>query len=935
MVTPEADIGLLAPGARVEIRDADWLITKVTGTDHDGMEVRATGLSELVRDQPGIFYTSLDHIRPLRPEETVLVPDPSPAFRRSRLFLESLLRRTPLPITESRPAIGHRQLLADLEYQKQAVAKALNQPRPRLLIADAVGLGKTLEIGMILSELIRRGRGERIMVVTPRAVLEQFQRELWTRFSIPLTRLDSEGIQRVRRKIPASRNPFTYYKRVIVSIDTLKSRGRYGHHLEDLTWDAVVIDECHSVTNPQTGRSQLARMLAPRTDALILASATPHNGKRSSFAELINLLDPTAIANPDEYGNDEIKDLYIRRFKKDIAAEVSGKFPDRADPMPIAVSANPEEEAVIENLETVWLYPDKDTMSPASGQGKRLFPWTLLKSFLSSAPALEQTLAERLRNLESKIENGDQEALLEVAALEELRFLNRAAHEAGSSKLDRLVTELKEIGIQPGSSARVVIFSERIATLKWLAAELPERLDLPGKAFRSLHGGLQDKEQMAVVEEFGLGASDVRVLLSGDVASEGVNLHRECHHLIHFDLPWSVIRIDQRNGRIDRYGQTSRPEIRTMILTPENERISGDIRILTRLIDKENEIKKTLGEVAAFMGFYDADAEEEEIKRRLASGAGPEEVVPDQPAASFDLLDILGQNAEPAQTAVETAPLPTLFTDDAAFVDEAIASVFDDPVRKLELRREDGTLSLKPPPDLKRRFQDLPQTYIRERKVTDRLTLTTDPVIAERSLERARNEEDMSWPEVGWLGSQHPVIEWLLDKVLAQIGRGEAPVLTGAVEGPVLLTQAMYSNTAGQPTVVEWLGISGLDSGQPNVRDLLEVLDEAGVGSGSINRESASGMEAAQKLVPAAAAVAREHIESTRSKAEEHLNRLLDEARKRASDWEQLRLDLVRIEKEKESARQIRSETEQLIDRLRSSGEPLIRVVGAILPEAG
>ena len=118
------------------------------------------------------------------------------------------------------------QALADpLGYQQTAVRKALDPAnlRPRILLADAVGLGKTLEIGMILAELVRRGRGERILIVTPRHVLEQMQHEMWTRFALPFVRLDSAGIQRVRQKLPATRNPFTYFKRVIISIDTLKS----------------------------------------------------------------------------------------------------------------------------------------------------------------------------------------------------------------------------------------------------------------------------------------------------------------------------------------------------------------------------------------------------------------------------------------------------------------------------------------------------------------------------------------------------------------------------------------------------------------------------------------------------------------------------------------------------------------------------------------
>src|SRR5205085_1823250 len=155
-----------------------------------------------------------------------------------------------------------RHLLNELEYQKRPAVKALQALQPRVLIADAVGLGKTLEVGLLLSELIRRGRGERILIVTPRHILEQFQHELWTRFAIPLVRLDSEGIQRVRRKIPANRNPFTVYRRAIISIDTLKNAGRYRHHLEGIHWDAVCIDECHNLVNRGTLNNQLARILA-------------------------------------------------------------------------------------------------------------------------------------------------------------------------------------------------------------------------------------------------------------------------------------------------------------------------------------------------------------------------------------------------------------------------------------------------------------------------------------------------------------------------------------------------------------------------------------------------------------------------------------------------------------------------------------------------
>jgi SNF2 family DNA or RNA helicase len=183
-----------------------------------GTAVRAVGLSELVRGHEAVFLTTLDRVAELKPEDTRLVADDSPRYRRSRLYLESLLRRT--PPTDSQIYLGHKGAINDAPYQLEPAHTALNALRPRILIADGVGLGKTVEAGILLSELIKRGRGERILVVAVRSMLAQFQEEIWARFSIPLVRLDSVGLQRVRAKIPSNKNPVYYYNRVIISVKT-------------------------------------------------------------------------------------------------------------------------------------------------------------------------------------------------------------------------------------------------------------------------------------------------------------------------------------------------------------------------------------------------------------------------------------------------------------------------------------------------------------------------------------------------------------------------------------------------------------------------------------------------------------------------------------------------------------------------------------------
>ncbi|WP_308492289.1 DEAD/DEAH box helicase [Microbacterium terrisoli] len=352
MLRADEDVALgplnVAAGSIVRVRDADWLVTNASPT-RDGLLVEVTGLSELVRDTRAAFYEHLDDIVPYDPRATTVRADDSPKYRRARLWLESILRRSPIPLGDGRLSVSTRMLSDPLDYQRSAVRKALSADnlRPRILLADTVGLGKTIEIGMILSELVRRGRGERILIVTPKHVLEQMQFEMWTRFALPFVRLDSVGIQRVRQKLPATRNPFSLYKRAIISMDTLKQE-RYLNHLRNQHWDAVVIDESHNLSGTSTQNNALARVLAPNTDALVLASATPHNGSKESFAELIRLLEPTAVSPSGDIDTHALERLVVRRhrYSPEVAREVGDDWAERMPLQHLLVDASPEADAV-------------------------------------------------------------------------------------------------------------------------------------------------------------------------------------------------------------------------------------------------------------------------------------------------------------------------------------------------------------------------------------------------------------------------------------------------------------------------------------------------------------------------------------------------------------------------------------------------------------
>ena len=196
-----------APGARVLIRNEEWVVRDVSQCDMGGWQLECLGVSELVMNREGIFLSDLDPVTVLDPAATELVGDDSPEFLTSRLYLEARLRQT-VP-TGLELAMGYGGAMDTLPFQLEPTQRELEQARPRFLIADAVGLGKTLETGILASELMRRDKGRRILVVTTKSMMLQFQKEFWTRFAIPLTRLDSACIRRIRRDRPVKNHTST------------------------------------------------------------------------------------------------------------------------------------------------------------------------------------------------------------------------------------------------------------------------------------------------------------------------------------------------------------------------------------------------------------------------------------------------------------------------------------------------------------------------------------------------------------------------------------------------------------------------------------------------------------------------------------------------------------------------------------------------------
>jgi superfamily II DNA or RNA helicase len=902
MIVPDETTINVAPGSLVVVRDEEWLVTAVERT-RDGHLLRCQGLSEFVRDTAASFYEGLDDIRVLDPAQAIVVSDVSHYYRRSRLWLEATLRKTAVPLDGTSVTVSAAMLANSLGYQQTAVRQALDPAnlRTRILLADAVGLGKTLEIGMILAELARRGRGERILIVTPRHVLEQMQHEMWSRFALPFVRLDSQGIQRVRQKLPATRNPFTYFRRVIISIDTLKNE-RYLSYLRHHMWDAVVIDESHNLTNVSTQNNQLARVLAPNTDALILASATPHNGKAESFAELIRLLEPTAVRPDGQVIEEEVKRLVVRRHRhsSEVASVVGADWAERKELQHWLVPASPAENDVAQELESVWLHPTGGA-SPYSGAGSGLFPWTLAKAFLSSPAALRETIRERVRRLSARPTRAGQH---EIEALGRLEELAAYADNTDSGKYQRLLVYLRNIGVGPRSATRVVVFAERVPTLTWLRKHLTVDLQMPAEQVVILHGGLADDAQQAIVDSFKQTTSPIRLLVTGDLASEGVNLHKQCHELIHYDIPWSLIRIEQRNGRIDRYGQQQAPQITTLLLHPDTTSFSGDLRVLSRLVEKEHEAHSALGDVASLMGKYDVGEEEEAIRKVLAGQADLDDVVKNpaevgQENSITGLLARIMAGSAAAPPSPPESPAPSLYENELGFLREALAEAYPDPGASVaaggvEWREhaQQSIVEFVPPPDLRQRLEDLPQTYLAERKVMDRFKLVTSKERGKALLDEALSDESTSsWPEAHYLGPLHPVISWAADRALASLGRNQVFAIRGSVEHPTLLLLGTLTNRRGHVVASAYLTAEFPNPANPAFcmvtphESAAAMASAAGISTSASNPGPASGAKDLQALIAPAVQVASSEMSAVFAAAAESVELRVKEWSRRTADW--------------------------------------------------
>ena len=868
-----------APGMRTIIRDEEWMVKKIEKNNMGNQALYCVGISPLVKDREVIFLTDLEDIKVVNPAEIHLVPDTSSYFRRTQLYLESQWRQQ-IP-TDTDLHIGDKAAMDMMPYQLEPAQIALRRPRQRILIADTVGLGKTLEAGILMSELIARGRGKRILVVTVKSMMTQFQKEMWNRFTIPLVRLDSKKIHDIRAKLPSNYNPFFYFDKTIVSIDTLKRDVEYRTHLENAYWDIIVIDEAHNVAergDHQAQRARLAKLLADRSDTMIMLSATPHDGRAKSFASLMNMLDPTAIANPDDYTKDDIKGLCVRRFKKDVKDQVSGSFLERQVNY-VRCAASAKEEYAFDLFAQMHLQMDTNK-TKAQGQ---LFKTSLEKSLFSSPAACIKSIDARIGKLKNKY--GDNE-IKDIRALEEFREALVKIEPADFSRYQKLLSLLnsQEYGWTGEKKDRVVIFTERIETMKYLASQLRKDLYLKDEAVQEISGSLSDIEQQRIVEDFGREESPVRILVASDVASEGLNLHYLCHRLIHFDIPWSLMVFQQRNGRIDRYGQQQRPDIRYMLIESSNPRIKGDMRIIEILTSKEEQALKNIGDPALLLGKFSVEDEELVISDVIENGADEESFkkMLDSEEEEFDPFEALMAAAAADNAPVQVKSDDTLFSD-IDYLNHAFAYLNHTESHPVERLQAISGLDVMITPDMRKRLLALlPEEAMPQ---GDYMRLSDDKAFCMKEMAKSmqNNMDETAWPKVQYLWKLHPLFSWVNDKCSLLYGRGEAPIvgLTGLKESETIyVVTGSIPNAKSTPLVDEWFGLVYENGAYKETISMNDLMKRSNLRNANIPNSNALSDEVVKKasdLLSDVVVHAKEQMKICYNKYSEHITPLLDE----------------------------------------------------------
>jgi len=508
----------------------------------------------------------------------------------------------------------------------------------------------------------------------------------------------------------------------------------------------------------------------------------------------------------------------------------------------------------------------------------------LEKSLFSSPAACLETIRQRLRKIEKVTDSeADKDRVTLGGIVEALERIGAS----NFTKYQRLLDMLKPGGFlhwDPANPAdRIVLFTERIETLRFLEQKLAHDLKLKPDQIAVVHGsGIEDVDLQEMVENFGRDRSPVRLLLASDIASEGLNLHFLCHKLIHFDIPWSLMVFQQRNGRIDRYGQECQPHIAYLYTEPEHPKVRGDLRILELLMEKDGQAAKNIGDPSVFLGVFDAREEEQMTGKAIEENLAPAEFNRRmEKAAEDDLLAILfGDAPVPAGQTVRSRchTFPSLFADDLVYFREGLSGLNAAAGLQADFDPERQLVTLTVNDDLRRVFRALPSEALPE---DGRIHFTTSRERVKKAIKDSRAEES-NWPHIHLLWDLHPVMEWLNFKLMVAFGRKQAPAmrLAGALAAgeTLFLIQGEIPNKKGQPVIHEWFAIRFEGHRNIGVLSLQEFLKLTQLDTRTYPNPGQFEIPiAVQSLLPDAVSEARRYMSARRRTFQENLRARLQE----------------------------------------------------------
>lgn len=619
-----------SPGNLVKARGRQWIV--LPDSTDDLLMVRPMGGLD---DEVVGIHRALESVT----SANFSLPNPDQAgdFNSCRL-LRDAARLSTRAATGPFRSFG-RIAIEPRPYQLVPLMMALKLETVRLLIADDVGIGKTIEACLIAKELIERGEITTMAVLCPPHLAEQWQSELAQKFHIDAELVLSSTVQRLERGLRAGESLFERYPYVIVSTDFIKSPRHSGDFLKECP-ELVIVDEAHTCTlSGGVGRSKQARFELIRRIAedknrhLILVTATPHSGNEDAFRSLLSLLDKKFADLPRDLEEDsrsairaELAQHLIQRLRGNIRSRygTDTNFPDREDA--------DESYTLLKNYKSLFqrvLEFAGELVKDESGtkRSRRVRWWSalaLLRAMASSPAAAAATLRKRAETANAA-EYDDDSAIESIACqtildesdedIAELfdgspgadcfdqdsptaERLKRMAREAdalcgeGDAKLQKVIKLIKAL-IKDGYNP--ILFCRFIDTADYVAGEL--RKELKGVQVESITGTLPPKEREDRIDA--LSAHEKRVLVCTDCLSEGVNLQTAFDSVIHYDLSWNPTRHDQREGRVDRFGQ-SKEKVRVVTYFGVDNQIDGVV--LDVLLKKHKKIKSDLGISVAVPG---------------------------------------------------------------------------------------------------------------------------------------------------------------------------------------------------------------------------------------------------------------------------------------------------------------------------------------------